>query len=135
VTACVMLDSLRLPSPTQTPGCVCHALPVPTNPPQARHCACSVRQDLTHSPTHRPPVRRVQRERTRPWDCQQRPALCAVLDGIRVLSVRRHPPRASSVVPETTLFHHQQHARCAALEPIQLLLARPRAHSVWLEII
>ena len=130
-----MLDSLRLPSPTQTPGSASHALPVPTNPPQARQCACSVRLDLTHPPVHRPPVLRVEREPTRPWNCQQRPALCVVLEGIRVLSVRRHPRRASSVVPENTLFHHQQHAPSAVLEPIRPLLGRPRAHSVWLEII
>ena len=108
---------------------------MPTNPPQARQCACSVRLDLTHPPVHRPPVLRVERERTRPWNCQQRPALRVVLEGIRVLSVRRHPPLASSVVPENSLFHHRPHVLCAVLGPIQLLLGRPRAHSVWLEII
>jgi hypothetical protein len=49
--------------------------------------------------------------------------------------VRRHPQRALSVVPENSLFHHQQHAPSAVLEPIRPLLGLPRAHSVWLEII
>ena len=83
----------------------------------------------------RPSVGRVRGERTRPWHWHQRHALRVVWEHTRVLSVRRHLPRASSAVQEDTHSHHQQHAQHAVLEPIRWLLLRRRAHGVCQDII